>query len=128
MNGYVRLGGRVKLISLLPFDFCVGVRSKLLLTRDAPLLSSYRGNGRERLQHLKAILQSGSVSVQVLWLFFRIFCLVLSSSEALHCTVLLSSSETQLKSISSDALRERIRIRIQKRNQKLSWQLLISKL
>ena len=36
-------------------------------TCHTPQPSSYRGTGRERLQHLKAILQNGSVCVQVLW-------------------------------------------------------------
>ena len=51
--------------------------------------------GRERLQRLKAILQSRSVSIQVLWfcflcLFFVFFCFVLVLS-CLVCTVLCSA-------------------------------------
>ena len=84
----------------------VGAIPHGVLTRGVPLPLSYRGTGRERLQHLKAILQSGSVSGQVLGFAFRIFvfvsflsCLVLFVLFfvlfycLMHASVCISSSE-----------------------------------
>ena len=91
------------ILSLCSLTICQRAKNltqAMIAFRSVVFPSSYRGTERERLQHLKAILHSASVCVQVLLyslfvlfchVLFVLFCVLLYC--LMHASVCISSSE-----------------------------------